>query len=146
MFFEEFEVNKMTTSRSRVVTGTDIDLFCALTGAVNPLFLSDETARKAGQPARMTPGPLLFSFTIGLCYQAGVFDHVIAMAGVNNMRFHSPVHPGDMLTASAMPLETKPTKKADRGVVVLKHELKNQHGALVLDAEVTYLMRTRKQD
>ena len=146
MFFEEFEVDKIIESRSRVVTGTDIDLFTAMTGAVNPLFLSDETAQKAGQPARLTPGPLLFSFTIGLCYQAGVFDHVIAMAGVKEMRFMSPVHPGDIITASATPLEKRPSKKPDRGVVVLRHELKNQEGAVVLSADVTYLMGTRQAD
>lgn len=144
MYYEDFELGKPITTRRRVVTATDIDLFCALTHAVNPLFLSDEYAKASGQPARLAPGPLLFSLTIGLCYQAGLFDHVVAMAGVDKLRFLMPVHPGDMITATTTPLDKRPTKKPDRGIVVLKHELKNQRDEDVLIAEVTYLMRTKE--
>ena len=76
MFYEEFEPDKPVTTRKRVVTGTDIDLFTAITGTLNPLFLSDEFAQDAGQKARLTPGPLLLSFAIGLSYQTGILDHV----------------------------------------------------------------------
>jgi len=144
MYYEDFEINAPIATRSRVVTGTDIDLFAALTFAVNPLFLSDKAARDAGQTARLTPGPLLFSLCIGLCYQAGLFDHVVAMAGVNSMGFLCPVHPGDTLTATVTPIEKRTARKPDRGVVVLRHELKNQNDAVVLSAEVTFLMRTRQ--
>jgi len=144
MFYEDFQIDKLITTRSRVVTGTDIDLFAGLTHAVNPLFLSDEFAKSIGQPARLVPGPLLFALTIGLCYQAGLFDHVIAMAGVDELRFLSSVHPGNMITATAAVLEKRATKKLDRGIVVIKHELKKQQDAIVLTAKVTYLMRTKQ--
>jgi len=144
MFYEDFELHEPIETRGRVVTGTDIDLFAALTGAVNPLFLSDEYARAEGQEGRLTPGPLLFSLMIGLCYQAGLFDHVVAMANVSDMKFALTVHPGDVLTAVATVVGKRPTKKSYLGIVTLKHELKNQRGEEVLAAEITYLMRTRQ--
>ncbi|MFC1890468.1 MaoC family dehydratase [Thermodesulfobacteriota bacterium] len=144
MYYEDFELEKPITTRGRVLTGTDIDLFTAVTHAVNPLFLSDETARGAGLPARIAPGPLLFSMNIGLCYQAGLYDHIVAMAGVDAMKFLAPVHPGDTITAVATPVEKRATKKSDRGLVVLRHELKGPKGKAVLTADVTYLMRTRE--
>lgn len=143
MYFEDVTLDQPITTRNRVITGTDVDLFAGMTGAVNPLFLSDEAARRAGRIARMAPGPLLFSMTIGLCYQAGLFDHIIAMAGVKDMRFLAPVHPGDTVTALTTPLEKRQSKKPDRGVVVLHHELTNQAGQTVLTADVTYLMIRR---
>jgi acyl dehydratase len=144
MHYEDFEIDKIYATRSRVVTGTDVDLFTAMTHAVNPLFLSDEAAKAIGRPARMTPGPLLFSLNIGLCYQAGLFDQVLAMAGVEVMRFLAPVHPGDTIAATATPIEKRPTKKADRGVVVLRHVLTKRDEVEVLTAEATYLMRTKE--
>ena len=143
MYYEDFEIDQTIVTRSRMITGTDIDLFATMTGAVNPLFLSDRAAQQAGRHARMTPGPLLFSLTIGLCYQAGLFDHVIAMAGVNNMSFLASAHPGDSITAYATPVEMRLSKKKDRGVVVLKQKLKNQRGEDVLVTDVTYLMGRR---
>ncbi len=143
MYYEDFQLDQAIQTRSRVVTGTDIDLFAGLTGAVNPLFLSDEFAKKRRQKGRLTPGPLLFSLTIGLCYQAGAYDQVVAMAGVKEMKFLLPVHPGDMITATATPIDLHPSKKDDRGVVVLRHHLVNQNDERVLEADVTYLMRRK---
>jgi acyl dehydratase len=48
MCFEEFSQRNRFTTRSTVVTGTDMDIFAALTGATNPLFLSEEFGRKQG--------------------------------------------------------------------------------------------------
>ena len=41
MYFEDFNLGDKFTTRSRIVTGTDIDMFAILTGATNPTFLDD---------------------------------------------------------------------------------------------------------
>ena len=143
MFYEEFDAAWKTVTRSRVVTGTDIDLFTSVTHAINPLFLSDDYAKTAGQKARLTPAPLQLSLMIGLCYQAGLFDHLFAMAGVDNMKSLAPVHPGDSIKAEVELKEKRLSKKPDRGIVVLKHTLKNSSGAAVLTADITYIIRTQ---
>jgi acyl dehydratase len=142
MYFEDFKINEAIKTRRRVVTGTDIDLFASMTGAVNPAFMSDAFAIEQGRPARLTPGPLLFSLMIGLCYQAGTFDQVIAMAEVRNMKFKLAVHPGDMLSAIATPIEKRLTSKGDKGVVTLQHVL-YKNGEKALTAEVVFLMKTK---
>ena len=47
---------------------------------------------------------------------------------------------------TATPMEKRPSKKADRGVVVLRHELKNQRQQTVLTAEVSYLMLRKENN
>ena len=143
VYFEEFDATQTMVTRSRVITGTDIDLFTSVTHAINPLFLSDDYARAAGQAARLTPAPLQLSLMIGLCYQAGFYDHLVAMVGVDNMKFLTPVHPGETITAEAVLKEKRLTKKPDRGIVVLSHVLKNSRDVVVLAADITYLIRTQ---
>lgn len=143
MYYEDFVPGSPLTTRSRIVTGTDIDLFASLAHTTNPMFLSDEAARAKGQAARLTPAPLLFSLMLGLCYQAGLFDQVEVMAGVKEMRFLAPVHPGDILTAVVTLSNKKLSGKGGRGTVELRHELKNRDGTDVLTADISYLVRTR---
>lgn len=140
MYYEQFLPDEKIFTRNRVITCTDIDLFTAITGATNPMFMSDAEAQKKGRRARVTPGPLLFSFTIGLCYQAGVFDQVLAMMGVNNMKIFVPVHPGELVMAQTTLVEKRPSKTPGQGVVTLAHELKNKDEKQVLYAEAIYLI------
>jgi acyl dehydratase len=59
-------------------------------------------------------------------------------AGINNMRWLVPVRPGDTLHGSATVVEgTRPSgSKPDRGIVVLRGELRNQAGQVVWHAEI----------
>ena len=88
-------------SRKRVVTGTDIDNFAVMTGAVNPLFLKDEVGKEVGYKARIAPGALTLSLSIGLQYGSGLFDHLIAFKGIDKLSFLAPVHPGDIIWCEA---------------------------------------------
>jgi acyl dehydratase len=65
------------------------------------------------------------------------------MVGVDNMKFLTPVHPGETITAEAVLKEKRLTKKPDRGIVVLSHVLKNSRDVVVLAADITYLIRTQ---
>jgi acyl dehydratase len=87
VYFDDFKIGDKFISRSRIITPTDIDLFTAITGAVNPLFLSDEAAKRRGFEGRIAPGPLILSITAGLLYQLGLFDNVIALLGIDDLRF-----------------------------------------------------------
>lgn len=125
MFFEDFKVGKKLVTRSRVITPTDVDLFAGLTGAVNPLFLSDEAAKKRGFEGRIAPGLLVLSTAVGLMYQLGIFDNIIALTSVDGVRFRSPVRPGDEIAVECEVVEKKESRAGDRGLVRFRFVCRN---------------------
>jgi len=142
-YYEDFEVGERYTSRPRVVTATDIDLFATVTGAVNPLFLSDEFAKSLGFTSRIAPGLLTLSLTVGLSYQTGLLDNMIALLALNSVRFTGPVAPGDTLTVQIEVASKRETTKPDRGLVTFKSVSTNQRGEKVLEIEQLVLCRRR---
>ena len=144
MYFEELGQGDRFTTRSRVVTGTDIDIFAALTGATNPLFLNEEFGKKQGFKGRIAPGVLVLALAVGAQYSMGLFDHIIAFLGIDRLKFLGPVYPGDMIKHSAEVIEKRETEKGERGIVVFRWVGENQEGKPVLEAEATFLVRKKK--
>ncbi len=143
MYFEEFEEGKVLETRSRIITGTDIDLFATLTGALNPVFLSDRVGMQRGYKGRVSPGILTFATSVGLLYELGFFDHLIALLEIKEVRFPAPVYPGDEIRCEVRVAEKRETKKEDRGIVVLRWECFNQDKIKVLEAGITIMVERK---
>lgn len=144
MYFEEFSQGDKFTTRSRVVTGTDMDIFAALTGATNPLFLNEEFGKKQGFKGRIAPGMLILALAVGAQYSMGLFDHIVAFLGIDKLRFLSPVYPGDTIKYNVEVSEKRETERQDRGIIVFGWVAQNQDGKSVLEAEGTFMMRKRE--
>ncbi len=144
MYFEEFSQGDRFATRSRVVTGTDVDIFAALTGATNPLFLNEEFGKKQGFKGKIAPGILILALAVGAQYSMGLFDHIIAFLGIDKLRFLSPVYPGDTIRYNVEVIEKRETKRKERGMIVFKWVGENQDGKSVLEAEGTFMMRKRE--
>lgn len=144
MYFEEFNQGDKFVTRPRVVTGTDMDIFAALTGATNPLFMNDEFGRKRGFKGRIAPGVLILALGVGAQYSMGLFDHIIAFLGVDKLRFLSPVYPGDTLKYNVEVIEKRETARNGRGIIVFRWVGENQEAKSVLEAEGTFMMRKRE--
>ena len=144
MYFEEFRKGECLKTRSRVVTPTDIDLFAAVTGAVNPLFLQGEFAQKRGFKGRISPGALNLAINIGLIYSLGIVDQAIAFMSIDRLKFLTSVYPKDTLSAYLEVIGKKKIEKEDRGVVTFRSILENQEGQKVLEAELVFLIKTKK--
>ena len=143
MYFEDFLPGDKFETRPRVVTGTDIDIFAAFTGATNPLFMDEQFGKKLGYKGRIAPGPLTLSLIIGLQYSMGLFDHIIAFLGIDKLRFLASVNPGDTIRCSVEVLEKRGAKKQDRGIVTTRWNCHNQEGQLVLEMLANFLVRKR---
>ena len=139
MYFEDLKEGQVLASRKRVVTGTDIDIFATMTGAVNPLFLSKDYAVSAKMRDRVAPGILTVGLMFGSLYQLGLFDHIVALMGIDKLRFLLPVFPGDTIESKVVVESKKETSKQDRGVVVFRTTCTNQENANVLEGELTFL-------
>ena len=135
MYFEEFNDGDRFTTRTRIVTGTDVDLFAVLTGLTHPVVLADECARKMGFKGRVVPGLLTLSLVMGLAYATGIHDHARAIVAVDKLRFLSPLSPGNSITCQVEVLNKKETGN-DSGIVAFKWTGENQDKNPVLEAEV----------
>ncbi len=144
MYFEEFNVGTRLEARPRMVTPTDIDLFAVVTGATNPIFLQDEAGKKMGYKGRIAPGLLTLSLTVGLSYQLGLVDHLIAFLGLDKVRFLAPVNPGDMLKSEFEATEKRETKQKDKGIIIVHMNSENQDGERVLEADMTFMIRRKE--
>lgn len=141
--FEDFREGEKFATRIRTVTPTDIDLFATMSGAVNPLFLSEAFASQLGYRTRVTPGLLTLALMVGTIYQTGVFDNVLALTGIDKLRFKKPVYPGDSLKSEVEVVGRKESDKPDRGLVTLRSDCLNQKGETVLEAELSLIVKRK---
>ncbi len=139
MYFEEFNIGDRFSTRSRMITGTDVDLFAVLTGATNPVFLADESGRAMGYKGRMVPGMLTLSLAVGLQYSAGLLDHARAFLGINGLRFLAPMNPGDTIKCQTE-VAAKRDMEGDSGIATFNWACENQDQNTILQAEATFMI------
>lgn len=143
-WFEDFTVGR----RMRHARGATID-------EVENNFISKQVMNTAqvhwnemflqGSPlgdGRLVFGLVTGSVTIGLASQ-DTAENALAELGLDKVRFRSPVHHGDTITAYTEVLGTESTGRDDAGVVRFKHWGRNQHGDVVCELERTVLLKRR---
>lgn len=141
-WFEDFELGRHYPTRTRTITDADHEAFCRLVGYDVPLFLDDEFAKARGLPGRICPSHLIMSFSTAMTGDLFT-DTVIAMVALDNARFLVPVRPGDSLRTEAEVLEKRESAKPDRGTVVFRDHVYNQHNEEVFRNDKTVLLKRR---
>lgn len=131
---KDAEVGEKLEGRSRIVTGTDLDIFLDITGMRGDAFLSDEAARAMGLKARVCPGAMTLGILFGLL--GDVLEGAL-FTNLNNLKLLAPVYPLDKLSAECEVLGKKETSKGDRVFVTYLWTLKNQSGMVVAQGENT---------
>lgn len=144
MYFEDFALDSVNTSRSRTVTETDIVNFAGISGDFVELHMSETYAAKGPFGRRIAHGTLVFSIAVGLGVQMNqVYDTVIAFYGVDRLRFTGPVFIGDTIHVVSKVI-SKQAKEPGRGVVTFETSVLNQNGELVLIYTDKVLLKTRE--
>lgn len=143
LYFEDFVVDSISTSRSRTITEADIVNFAGLSGDFVELHMSEAFAAKGPFGKRIAHGALIFSISTGLSVQLDqITDTVIAFYGVDKLRFTHPVFIGDTIHI-AKKVVSKQEKGADRGVVTFETTVLNQHGQTVIVYYDKVLLKAR---
>ena len=120
----------------RQVTLADIEHFAEFTGDTFYAHMDDEAAR--ANPffdGRVAHGYLVLSFAAGLFVQPDP-GPVLANYGVENLRFLTPVYPGDELTVTLTCKQIIPREDAGHGEVRWDTDVTNQNGASVAKYDV----------
>jgi len=145
LWFEEFRAGARWQTGERLLTTADITAFSELSGDVNPLHLDDAYARAAGFDGRIAQGALGVAVVTGLVNQLRLTaGTLIALLGLS-MRFERPLYPDTVVRAVLTATTVRPSRRSDRGIVVLEVLLQDDHGTVYQSGEMTLLVR-RKQE
>jgi oxepin-CoA hydrolase/3-oxo-5,6-dehydrosuberyl-CoA semialdehyde dehydrogenase len=120
----------------RRVTLADVEHFAEFTGDTFYAHMDEEAAR--ANPffdGRVAHGYLVLSFAAGLFVQPDP-GPVLANYGVENLRFLTPVYPGDELTVTLTCKQITPREDAGHGEVRWDTDVTNQNGASVAKYDV----------
>jgi oxepin-CoA hydrolase / 3-oxo-5,6-dehydrosuberyl-CoA semialdehyde dehydrogenase len=128
-------IGDTVTGGPRTVTLADIQHFAEFTGDTFYAHTDEEAAAK--NPffgGRVAHGYLVVAFAAGLFVQPD-FGPVLANYGIDNLRFLTPVKPGDEMTVTLTCKQISP-RSGDYGEVRWDAEITNQQGAVVATYDV----------
>lgn len=135
LWWEDLTVGRSFQLGSYAVTREEVIEF-ATRFDPQPFHMDDEAARANPIFGRLSAsGPHTFAMTSRMTCDGYRHHGIVPMAGAgtDELRFHHPVYPGDVLAATTEVALTRPLKsRADRGLVHLKTATRNQDGVVVM--------------
>jgi 3-hydroxybutyryl-CoA dehydratase len=124
-----------SASLTRTVTAADVEAFAKLTGDTNPLHLDEAYAAKTQFGRRIAHGMLAVSYISAIL--GTKFPGPGAIYLSQSVSFLAPVYLGDTVTA----IVTVSKYRAEKGVLTLLTECRNQDGVKVVDGQAVVLVR-----
>ena len=140
--YDGFRLGDRYQTLGRTVGDYEILNFVTLTGFTEPLFMDlDYIQRESVFKTRVAPGVLTFALAEGLVIQTGIL-HGTGLALLSyDVRVLAPVLAGDTIRVEIEVVDTRETRKPDRGVVTFRHRVLNQRGEAVLEATVARMIK-----
>jgi acyl dehydratase len=143
-YLEDFEIGRMYTSPERTVTEQEALDFAR---RYDPQYfhLDPVAARDSVFGGLVIGGFQTAAIAWALVQQTRMFDaSAIAGIGIDELRWHKPVRPGDTLRCDFTLLEARASRtQSDRGIARFRYELKNQRGEIVLSLAIIQMLRRR---
>ena len=136
----ELRVGDAVIAGPRTVTLDDVDAFADLSG--DKFYAHTDQDAAAASPffeGRVAHGYFLVSLAAGL-FVSPEYGPVLANYGMENLRFTTPVYPGDALTVTLTAKRISPRADAEYGEVVWDAIVVNQKGEPVATYDVLTLV------
>lgn len=132
----ELRIGDRVASPSRTVTLEDIETFAHFTGDEFYAHMDEEAAAaNPFFPGRVAHGYLLVSFAAGLFVEPAP-GPVLANTGLENLRFLTPVSPGDSIRVELTAKQITPRETEEYGEVRWDARLLNQRDEVVAQYDV----------
>jgi acyl dehydratase len=119
-FYEDLDVGDKFSTRTRYVSGSEIEFLVGLFGVHNPIFLNEDEAKRKGFEGKVTPGAVIDAYAFGLEYQTGIYDNIIAVVEIDEMKFMAPLPHGAPMRSELEVIHKRETSKPDRGIVTFQ--------------------------
>lgn len=145
-YFEDFSEGETFASASAALSEAEIIAF-ARDNDPQPFHLDPEAARESPFGGLIASGFQTMGLAFRLFYQDG---HIAACSlgspGMDKIRWHRPVRPGDALRSAVELRELRPSEsKPDRGYGTFSSTVLNQDDEIVMSFTFTLIMRRRPQ-
>jgi acyl dehydratase len=142
LFWEDFVVGDCYPTSARTITEDDLDSFCELVGYDVPLFVDEKQAAGSSYGGRICPSHLIMSIATAMTGQL-FSESLIGLLGLENGKFLAPVYPGDSLSTEVEVIEKRSTSKPERGIVIFRDHVFNNHGVEVFQIDKITLISCR---
>ncbi|MGH2373705.1 MAG: MaoC/PaaZ C-terminal domain-containing protein [bacterium] len=136
--FDQLQTGARWVSRGRTITEADIVHFAGVSGDWFPLHTDQAYAAGTAYGARIAHGMLVLSVAMGLIPLPP--ETIVAFYGIDKVRFTRPVFIGDTIHIE-MEVARKEPKGADRGLLTLLLDVKNQRDETVAISSPRVLVR-----
>ena len=144
-YWEDWEVGRESMTLGRTIFDYDVSAFLGLSALYEVVFMDREYyEHKSVYSKRISPGLLTISICEGLVMLQGwLQDRGMALLGLDEVRFVSPVAVGDTIRVVVLPVEKREARKPDRGIITFHHTVVNQKEEVAATYKVTRLIRRR---
>ena len=135
-YWEDFSVGSVRAFGAMHVTREDVLAF-ATQFDPQPFHLDDEAAKKSLFGKLSASGWHTCAMTMRITCDAVLLQSSsLGSPGLENIRWHQPVYPGDVLSVRLSTVDARPmASRASVGLVLSKWETLNQHGVVVLSMQ-----------
>ena len=143
LYWEDFEVgDSFAAPWGRTITDAHILAFSGVTGDFQHLHVDELYASRSEFGGRIAHGPLTAVTALGLQVYTQVWRNAMAFLEERH-EYRLPVHVNDTIYSVMDVLETRETRKPDRGIVLFRNSITNQDGALACLSHYTMMIRRR---
>jgi acyl dehydratase len=141
--WEDLSPGQRFRTINRTLTETDLVLFTGVTGMLESIFI-DHTfgAEKGAIEGQFVPAALSYSLIEGLLCQSMIQGTGLAMLDLKKQVL-APVRVGDTIHGEVEVLSVRPTSQGNRGIVVSRIDVRNQHQETVISYEATRMLAGR---
>jgi len=145
VYFEDIELGEKESVGNYIVTKEDIIEFAQKYDPL-PMHLDEEAANASSHGGLIASACLTMSLSALLLNQRSRKIAIIAGGGWDDVRFPTPVRPGDNLSVGIECMDCRESKsKPDRGVVRYKIRMNNQAVEAVLTYKTTVIVSKRSK-
>jgi acyl dehydratase len=143
LFYDEFELDTKYLHRpGRTLTEADNVLFTTMTMNTQALHLDAAWAETQEFGQRLVNSMLTLSTVVGMSVAQLTQGTIVANLGFSEVAFPHPVYHGDTLYAETTVLDKRlSASRPGQGIVTLSHLGRSQHGATVVRAIRTTLVK-----
>ncbi|MEM1610923.1 MAG: MaoC/PaaZ C-terminal domain-containing protein [Sulfolobales archaeon] len=146
LYYEDFQIGTVFETPGRTITESDIINFAGVSGDFYSLHTDEIFASKTMYRGRIAHGLLVISIATGLWMRLGIFEgSLVALYGIDRLRFIKPVRIGDTIKVRMTVLEK--VDRGEYGLITIRNEILNQAGDLVaiFDAKILIAKKPETQ-
>ncbi len=139
-YFDEIEIGQRWVTKGRTITEADVVNFAYLSGDWHSIHTDQEYAAGTTFGQRIAHGFLVLSIATGMV--PAKRETVLALYGLDRVRFTAPVFMGDTVHLQMEAVEKK-ERDDGTGVVTFDFQVVNQHGKAVIACSYKLWMSKR---